>query len=154
MQRAITGFQQDAEGHWVAELSCGHGRHIRHNPPLVERPWVQSEAGRNQRLGELLDCVGCDRRELPSGFAPYRRTSDFDEATIPQALRARHDTKAGIWGRIHVSRGSVDYRVYEPFDSTERLAPDAPGIVLPEVPHQLEVIGPVTLHVEFWRRSG
>ena len=53
-----------------------------------------------------------------------------------------------------MSRGSVGYRVYEPFDSTERLAPDAPGIVLPEVPHQLEVIGPVTLHVEFWRRSG
>ncbi|MBP0644435.1 DUF3565 domain-containing protein, partial [Mycobacterium tuberculosis] len=23
----ITGFQQDEEGHWVVELSCGHTQH-------------------------------------------------------------------------------------------------------------------------------
>ncbi|MGN0857666.1 MAG: DUF3565 domain-containing protein, partial [Stenotrophomonas sp.] len=32
VQHPITGFHQDDQGHWVAELACGHGRHVRHNP--------------------------------------------------------------------------------------------------------------------------
>ena len=39
MQRKITGFHLDEEGHWVAELECGHNQHVRHDPPYVERPW-------------------------------------------------------------------------------------------------------------------
>ena len=85
MQRAITSFHQDSEGHWVAELSCGHGRHTRHDPPLVERPWVLTAEGREAKLGECLDCVRCDRAELPEGFAAYRRTPDFDESIAFQA---------------------------------------------------------------------
>jgi tellurite resistance-related uncharacterized protein len=152
MQRRITGFHRDEEGHWVAALSCGHGRHTRHDPPFVERPWVESERGRTAKLGQELDCVDCDRGELPEGFAPYRRTPDFDESTIPPALRSRHETKVGVWARIHVTRGCIEYRVHEPYDRVEQLGPDRPGLVLPEVPHELAVIGPVELHVEFWRR--
>jgi hypothetical protein len=65
MKQAITGFHRDDEGDWVAELSCGHNQHVRHNPPFVQRPWVISEAGRAGRLGTLLPCPPCDRAELP-----------------------------------------------------------------------------------------
>jgi hypothetical protein len=30
----ITGFHQDEEANWVAELSCGHQQHVRHRPPF------------------------------------------------------------------------------------------------------------------------
>ena len=33
MERQVTGFHQDEEGHWVAELECGHNQHVRHDPP-------------------------------------------------------------------------------------------------------------------------
>lgn len=33
MKRSIAGFHQDEESHWVAELDCGHGQHMRHDPP-------------------------------------------------------------------------------------------------------------------------
>ena len=33
MQQAIIGFHLDEEQHWVAELACGHGQHVRHTPP-------------------------------------------------------------------------------------------------------------------------
>lgn len=59
MQRRIVGFHQDDEGHWVAELECGHDQHVRHDPPLVSRLWVLTEEGRRARLGMLLDCVLC-----------------------------------------------------------------------------------------------
>lgn len=65
MQQPITGFHTDAEGHWVAELACGHGQHVRHNPPFHERPWTQTAQGRSTMLGFLLDCLKCDRAEPP-----------------------------------------------------------------------------------------
>ena len=65
MKQAITGFHRDDEGDWVAELSCGHNQHVRHNPPFVQRPWVIREAGRAGRLGTLLPCPLCDRAAGP-----------------------------------------------------------------------------------------
>jgi hypothetical protein len=64
MQRKITGFHLDEEGHWVAELECGHNQHVRHDPPYVERPWVITEHGRRSRLGQELNCVRCDEDSL------------------------------------------------------------------------------------------
>lgn len=61
MQRAITGFHRDAENHWVADLECGHTRHVRHNPPWQNRPWVETEEGRARFLGTMLNCVACDQ---------------------------------------------------------------------------------------------
>ena len=53
MKRAITGFHQDDEGHWVADLVCGHTQHVRHNPPLSNRPWVLTPEGQ-----EICEKVG------------------------------------------------------------------------------------------------
>ena len=60
MKQSIVGYHQDEETHWVARLACGHFQHVRHDPPLISRPWVLTEAGRDSRLGELLDCKKCD----------------------------------------------------------------------------------------------
>ena len=61
MKQAITGFHQDDQEHWVAELACGHNQHVRHDPPWQLRPWVLTEEGRRTRLGETLNCVLCDQ---------------------------------------------------------------------------------------------
>lgn len=60
MNRQIVGFHQDEEQHWVAELECGHNQHVRHNPPLVSRPWVLDAEGRAARIGRVLNCKLCD----------------------------------------------------------------------------------------------
>ena len=60
MKQAITGYHQDDEDHWVAELNCGHFQHVRHDPPLSIREWTQSKQGRDSMLGFELDCVKCD----------------------------------------------------------------------------------------------
>ncbi|HEY2731817.1 MAG TPA: DUF3565 domain-containing protein [Polyangia bacterium] len=59
MRRRITGFHQDANQHWIAELECGHEQHVRHNPPWEIRPWVLTEASRGEMVGTVLDCVMC-----------------------------------------------------------------------------------------------
>jgi len=61
MLRPISGYHLDEEGHWVAELACGHNQHVRHDPPWQERAWVTTAAGRQAHLGWQLQCLKCDR---------------------------------------------------------------------------------------------
>lgn len=150
MQRPIVGYRKDEEDHWVALLSCGHPRHVRHDPPLVSRPWVLTQEGRDAQLGTMLTCVRCDRLELPADFAPYRRTPEFTQDTLPAALRRDHSTAVGVWGRIQVIEGNLRYRV-EALGLDQVLTPSEPGIVVPEVLHSVEPDGPVRFFVEFYR---
>lgn len=60
MKQKIVGYFMDEESHWVAKLECGHGQHVRHDPPWMEREWVTSKEGRLTRLGMELNCVRCD----------------------------------------------------------------------------------------------
>ncbi|MHA6231270.1 DUF3565 domain-containing protein [Pseudomonas fluorescens group sp. PF-69] len=55
----ITGFHQDEDGHWVAELSCGHTQHLRHQPPWQSRAWVTDPARRHEKIGQPFDCGWC-----------------------------------------------------------------------------------------------
>ena len=152
MKRAIVGFHLDAASDWVAELACGHGQHVRHDPPLGERPWVLTAEGRASRIGAALDCGRCDRSEIPDGYHPYRRTADFTERSVPGALLRSHSTRPGVWALIRLSRGQLGYHVHAPFHRQELLTPDSPGVVLPEVEHHVAPSGPVEFFVEFWRR--
>jgi len=60
--RRISGFRQDERGDWVAELDCGHTRHVRHRPPWELRPWVLTSEGRASRMGSELRCRACEER--------------------------------------------------------------------------------------------
>ena len=151
MMRAITGFHLDEAGDRVAELDCGHGQHVRHRPPFVNRPWVVTDAGREAMLGTPLDCVRCDRMEWPEGLVAYRRTPQFDETTTPAGLRSEHATKRGVWARIHVTSGALNYRVGAPIHRSFRVVPSSNAVIVPEVPHLVEPDGPVRFFVEFSR---
>jgi hypothetical protein len=59
ISRRIVGFHTDEEGHWVADLDCGHTQHVRHDPPWQVRAWVTTPEGRASRIGTELECVKC-----------------------------------------------------------------------------------------------
>jgi tellurite methyltransferase len=152
MKRPITAFATDEAGDWVARLDCGHRQHVRHNPPFSERPWVLSEEGRAGKLGALLDCLRCEAQELPPTFVAYKRTDVFSESTVPAGLKKDHATKAGVWARIVVVEGRLRYRI-DAWGREEELSSAAPGIVVPEVKHHVEPLGPVRFFVEFFHAS-
>jgi Protein of unknown function (DUF3565) len=62
MQRAIIGFYQDEQQHWVAKLECGHAQHVRHDPPWTLRDWVITKEGRAAHLGTMLVCKRCSEK--------------------------------------------------------------------------------------------
>jgi hypothetical protein len=66
--RRITALRPDRDGvrtAWVAELDCGHDRHVRHRPPWESRPWVTTAEGRSSRIGTGIDCFKCDQSLPP-----------------------------------------------------------------------------------------
>ena len=58
--RLITGFHRGDDLDWVAELACGHQRHVRHHPPWEVHPWILDEQERLARIGMPLECRLCD----------------------------------------------------------------------------------------------
>jgi tellurite resistance-related uncharacterized protein len=153
VKRAIEGFHRDELGDWVADLRCGHGQHVRHKPPFWTREWVLTEDGRASRIGIELDCVRCDRFEVPEGFEPYKRTIDFTERNTPPGLLAHHSTKPGVWGVIHVVAGQLTYIVGPPLEREVRVDPSHPAVIVPEVAHCVRPGDTVRFFVEFHRRS-
>jgi tellurite resistance-related uncharacterized protein len=151
--RAIVGFSQDEAGVWVAALECGHGQHVRHQPPWQLRPWVLTEEGRALHLGHRLDCVKCSMPELPPGAERYKVMGPFSESTIPAGLLRTHSLKAGVWGRIVLTEGRLRYVIERSPEVAFVLEPGVFGIVLPEEPHHVEPMGPAQVEIEFWRKS-
>ncbi len=152
VDRAITGYGWDDAGDPFAALACGHRQHVRHRPPFWNRPWVETEEGRAEHLGLALDCVRCDRLELPDGFERYDRTRQFTETTMPGALRRDHRTKSGVWGRIVVESGSLLYTI-DSLSLSRELTAGEVGIIPPDVPHRVEPMGATSFFVEFLRTN-
>jgi tellurite resistance-related uncharacterized protein len=88
---------------------------------------------------------------LPRDLEAYSRSPEFNQDTLPAALRKQHSTKAGTWALIHVLEGRLIYRIYEPPEETV-LEPGTPGIVRPQRLHEVEpAIAPMRMYVEFYR---
>jgi len=150
MKRSIVKFGHDNIGDWVATLSCGHLQHVRHTPPFINRPWVTTEEGRKNKIGEVLNCVRCDKSELPENFVPYKKSPIFTEKSLPSGLKNDHSTKAGVWGKIIIIEGKLQYRVNSLGTDTE-LSPNIPGIILPEVLHSVAILDTVEFYIEFYK---
>ena len=91
---------------------------------------------------------------LPDGLSAYRRTPEFTEETVPAALLSAHNTKAGVWGQIHVLEGELLYRVTDPRRTASEtvLTPTSPpGTVEPTIAHEVQPRGRVRFFVEFYR---
>ena len=152
MIQTITGFHQDDEGDWVAELSCLHGQHVRHRPPFHDRAWVSDAATRNARIGSAIDCPLCDRAEIPDGLVHLRTAGPWDEATLPVALRNSHRVGASTWAILKVLEGEVIFHMETVPSLETRLLAGSEQAIPPLVSHRVVPTGPMRVVVEFWGR--
>ena len=83
---------------------------------------------------------------------PYKSTPEFDEDSLPQAIRNAHSTKAGVWGLLVVSEGAVRLLFHDPAREVA-VTPGQPGVIAPEAVHHVETDGPMRMHVEFYREE-
>ena len=81
---------------------------------------------------------------------PYKITPEFDETSLPQAIRNAHNTKAGVWGLLRVLEGEVRLVFHDPHREV-LVTPDLPATIPPEQVHHVEAPGPMRMQVEFYR---
>ena len=62
-----------------------------------------------------------------------------------------HETKPGVWAKIVVLEGSLRYCILGPEAEEQELTPARPGVAEPEVPHRVEITGPVRFQLELYR---
>lgn len=149
MRRAIVGFHQDSEGAWVAELSCLHNQHVRHQPPFQDRRWVTTAEGRASRRGTDIDCPLCDRAELPDGLSLARTAGPFTADTLPAALLRDHRVPERTWGLVRLLQGDVVVELATDPPITTRLTAGQQQPLPPGVAHHLRVDGPFVVAVDF-----
>ncbi len=92
-------------------------------------------------------------KKLPLDAIAYRKTPVFTQDTVPTGLLSRHTTKEGSWAKIWVIAGKLRYRIGGDVPEEHMLTPNSPGIVEPQIPHQVEPLGSVEFYVEFYREG-
>lgn len=152
--RTIMGFHCDDNGDYVAELSCGHGQHVRHRPPFQIRPWVIDPEERAKRIGAALDCPLCDRAEPPEGLRFARSSPIWDEQTIPVALLSSHRVGRRTWGEIHVNEGRMRFVMASEPVLDVVVEANSTQAIPPDVEHRVEPLGPVRFSIAFFTTEG
>jgi tellurite methyltransferase len=148
--RKMLSFTPDGDA-WVAALDCGHRRHIRHRPPLSSFPWIEQPEGRAAHVGQAIECGRCAQRLWPDDAEPYRTTKTFDEHSVPAGLLADHRTREGVWGKLEVLSGALVLCFVDPLDERVKVGAGESAAIPPELPHHVELSGPVEFRVVFCR---
>jgi ferredoxin len=99
----------------------------------------------------LIECGRCTQRTWPERAEPYRTTNTFDEHTVPAGLLADHRTKARVWGRLEVLSGALVLCFAPPLDERMTVTAGEWAAIPPELPHHVELTGPVEFRVVFCR---
>lgn len=89
-------------------------------------------------------------KSLPPNVIAYKQTPEFNEATVPNGLLNSHQTKEGVWGKIVILEGQLQYRIIDP-EEIVLLDVNNYGVVEPTVLHDVKPLGRVRFYVEFYR---
>jgi tellurite resistance-related uncharacterized protein len=152
-------FHRDEHDDWVAVLGCLHRQHVRHNPPWQNRPWVATEAGRNDSLGRMLYCVkcrdnapvddtaraACTLSRMPAGFGALDATPLYDQNTVPQQWRQAQTMRSGVWALLQVISGSLTFCFTHQGDEVLcKVTPDSPRVIVAEQSFHIAIDGAVS----------
>ncbi|MRW83004.1 DUF1971 domain-containing protein [Pseudoduganella sp. FT26W] len=92
-------------------------------------------------------------KTIPDTVTHYKSTTVFTQDTVPAAIQRGHTTAGDVWARIRILEGSLLYRITDPRVLAEEvlLTPDLPGVVEPQIEHEVQVVGPVRFQLDFHR---
>lgn len=91
---------------------------------------------------------------MPPGFELVRTSPEFDEASVPAALRSAHRTSEGIWGRLVVLDGSLRFTFEAAPGAGREVRAGQVQVIPPGALHRVEPGERVRFVVEFHRLGG
>jgi tellurite resistance-related uncharacterized protein len=90
--------------------------------------------------------------DLPAGLELVRVTDVFDPSTVPPGLLRPHRVADGVWGRLVVHTGLVRFVFDDQPDHPISVGAGGAVAIPPARRHHVELDGPATFAVEFYRR--
>lgn len=90
-------------------------------------------------------------KSLPASVLLYKSTPEFNETSVPAALQRDHTTAAGVWAKITILEGNLEYCITEPAPEQHLLSVGVEGIIEPQMRHYVKISGPVRFRVDFYR---
>lgn len=90
-------------------------------------------------------------KSLPDSVEFYKSTPEFNETSVPLALKRDHTTAAGVWAKINVLEGALTYCISGEISEQHKLTVGVAGIIEPQVKHYVDVSVPVRFRVDFYR---
>ncbi len=88
---------------------------------------------------------------LPDRVSKYAETTLFSERTIPDKLTSDHDLKAGVWGKISVLVGGLEFHVQGEAEQIRVIKAGEHAIIEPEQVHFVRPMRQVEFKIEFYR---
>lgn len=80
-----------------------------------------------------------------------RTTDVFDAESVPAGLLRAHQVAPGVWGRLAVYDGTIDFVFEDEPDEAITVAAGGRLVIPPATPHHVALTGPVSFAVEFYR---
>ncbi len=90
-------------------------------------------------------------KDLPDDVHKYSESPLFSEQTVPDKLTSEHDLKAGVWGKLCVIAGNLNYHVPGKPDQVSAIKAGEYVIIEPRQVHFVRPRGHVQFKVEFYR---
>ena len=90
-------------------------------------------------------------KQLPDNVSSYNKSQSYTDKSTPGMMKKDHRTRAGVWAKIVVMKGSIIYRIEDDPESYT-LSPVHPGIIEPAVFHKIDPQAGTKFHLEFFRR--
>lgn len=87
---------------------------------------------------------------LPGTVEKYSQSRAFTETTTPANLQKLHATRPGVWGKLVMESGLMDFE-WEAEATRLSLETGDTVVIPPETPHRVILRGPVSFLVEFYR---
>ena len=91
---------------------------------------------------------------LPPGLVYVRTTDVFDHDHHPAGLRRAHRVADGVWARLLVRSGELDFVFEDEPDQPIAVGADGAIVIPPGRLHHVEFSGPVAFVLEFHRDPG
>ena len=90
------------------------------------------------------------KSEIPESAKPYNKTDIFTHKNTPGMMMNNHKTRMGVWAKIVVEQGKVQYEIADTGESVT-LTPDNPGIVEPLAVHRIKPEKGAKFYLQYYR---
>ncbi|MGL4239134.1 DUF1971 domain-containing protein [Tabrizicola sp.] len=91
-------------------------------------------------------------RKLPPGLVQHKQSPEFSLTSIPAALGRDHSTKAGVWGVLNVTSGSVVFHDKE-LGETREINTGEVQVIPPQTIHSVTLTDDSRFFIQFFRDS-